>query len=102
MSRGPSGFFSVQSLCSLCLRGGSAQSTPQRHRGHRDCTEKKLPSVFLIVFLASSVVSGCRQETDRARVPSEVQEVVANVGEQMAQDRYDQLYNESSELWKKD
>jgi len=48
------------------------------------------------------LLSGCRQETDRARVPSEVQEVVANVGEQMAQDRYEQLYNESSELWKKD
>ena len=28
--------------------------------------------------------------------------MVANVGEQMAQDRYEQLYNESSELWKKD
>src|SRR5690242_16206583 len=33
--------FSVQTLCSLCLRGGSVIQ-PQRHRGHRGCTEKHL------------------------------------------------------------
>ncbi len=31
-----------------------------------------------------------------------MQEVVANVGEQIAQERYEQIYNESSELWKQD
>lgn len=36
------------------------------------------------------------------RVPSEVQEVVANVGEQIAQQRYEQIYNESSPLWKQE
>jgi hypothetical protein len=42
----------------------------------------------------------CRQ-VERPRVPTEVNEVVANVGEQIAQERYEQIYNESSELWKK-
>ena len=36
------------------------------------------------------------------RVPSEVQEVVDNVGEQISQERYDQIYNESSNLWKQE
>ena len=36
------------------------------------------------------------------RVPSEVQEVVDNVGEHIAQERYDQIYNESSNLWKQE
>ena len=36
------------------------------------------------------------------RVPSEVQEVVNNVGDQIAQERYEQIYNESSNLWKQD
>ena len=36
------------------------------------------------------------------RVPSEVQEVVNNVGEQIAQERYEQIYNESSSLWKQE
>jgi len=28
--------------------------------------------------------------------------VITNIGEQIAQERYEQIYNESSELWKKD
>ncbi len=36
------------------------------------------------------------------RVPSEVQEVVTNVGEQIAQERYEQIYNDSSSLWKQE
>jgi hypothetical protein len=43
----------------------------------------------------------CRQ-AERTRVPSEVNEVIAHIGEQIAQERYEQIYNESSELWKKD
>jgi hypothetical protein len=46
-------------------------------------------------------VTSCRQ-AERARVPSEVNEVITNIGEQIAQERYEQIYNESSELWKKD
>jgi len=46
-------------------------------------------------------VAACRQ-VERPRVPTEVNEVVTNVGEQIAQERYEQIYNESSELWKKE
>src|SRR5262245_34335999 len=49
-----------------------------------------------IIFLAAC------SDTDRARVPSEVQEVVTNVGELISEERYEQIYNESSDLWKKD
>ena len=35
-------------------------------------------------------------------MPSEVNEVVTNVGENIAQERYEQIYNESSDLWKKE
>ena len=58
-------------------------------------------SIFIIV-LSSLTVSACRQEAERGRVPSEVQEVVASVGENIAQERYELIYNESSDLWKKD
>jgi hypothetical protein len=58
-------------------------------------------SIFLI-FLSSLIVAACRQDVDRPRVPSEVSEVVANVGENIDQERYEQIYNESSDLWKKD
>ena len=46
-------------------------------------------------------MTACGQ-AERARVPSEVNEVITNIGEQIAQERYEQIYNESSELWKKD
>jgi hypothetical protein len=58
-------------------------------------------SIYLIV-LSSLTASACRQDADRGRVPSEVNEVVTSVGENMAQERYEQIYSESSDLWKKD
>jgi hypothetical protein len=58
-------------------------------------------SVVLVIF-SISIVSACRETTERGRVPSEVQEVVTGIGDQMAQERYEQIYNDSSDLWKKD
>jgi len=58
-------------------------------------------SIFLI-FLTSFTVLACRQETEGGRVPTEVNEVVTTVGDNIAQERYEQIYNESSDLWKKD
>lgn len=46
--------------------------------------------------------SGCTQQAERNRVPTEVQDVVNTVGEEIAQERYEQIYNESSDLWKQD
>ncbi len=58
-------------------------------------------SVLLVIF-SISIVSACRETTERGRVPSEVQEVVTNLGDLIAQERYEQIYNDSSDLWKKD
>jgi hypothetical protein len=55
-----------------------------------------------IILLWTLTVSACRQDAGRPRVPYEVQEVVAEVGENIAQENYDEIYNESSDLWKKD
>jgi hypothetical protein len=35
-------------------------------------------------------------------VPREVDEAVANIGIYLNQEQYEQIYNDSSELWKKD
>jgi hypothetical protein len=55
-----------------------------------------------LLFLSILTVSACRQDVERGRVPGEVQEVVTHVGDNIAQERYEQIYNESSELWRKD
>ena len=62
------------------------------------CSAQTVLSLLLMVFVP---VVACRQP-ERARIPSEVNEVIANIGEQIAQERYEHIYNESSELWKKD
>ena len=56
----------------------------------------------LLVILSISIVSACRETAERGRVPSEVQEAVTNIGDLIAQERYEQIYNDSSDLWKKD
>ncbi len=58
-------------------------------------------SVLLVIF-SISIVSACRETTERGRVPSEVQEVVTSIGDLITQERYEQIYNDSSDLWKKD
>lgn len=49
-----------------------------------------------------AIAAGCGLRSERGRVPSEVQEVVTAVGDQITQERYDQIYNDSSDLWKQD
>ena len=59
-------------------------------------------SVLPIAFLQMLILSACGETAPRPRVPSEVQEVVTRIGEQIAQEQYEQIYNESSERWKQD
>ena len=54
----------------------------------------------LVLLLA--IACGCGQQAGGGRVPIEVQEVVNTVGDQIAQERYEQVYNEASDLWKQD
>ena len=65
-------------------------------------SEKRYPLILLIVLLSVLSVAACRQDTGRGRVPSEVQEVIANVGDDIAYERYEKIYNEASELWRRD
>ena len=56
-----------------------------------------LPIAFLPMLL-----SACGETVPRARVPGAVQDVVTRIGEQIAQEQYEEIYNESSERWKND
>lgn len=64
-------------------------------------------AILLIVPLlaATALTCGtlaCGISNQRARVPSEVEEVVANITANIDQERYEQIYDESSDLWKQD
>ena len=62
----------------------------------------RYPLILLIVLLSALSVAACGQDTDRGRVPTEVNEVITNVGDDIAQERYEKIYNEASELWRRD
>lgn len=65
-------------------------------------SETRYPLILFIVLLCVISVAACRQDFSGNRVPIEVQEVITTVGDDIAQERYEKIYNESSELWKRD
>jgi len=52
------------------------------------------------LFLA--IASGCSPGTEGNRVPTEIQDAITTVGNQIEQEQYGQIYEESSDLWKQD
>ncbi len=57
--------------------------------------------IVLIALLLTATLA-CGINNQRERVPSEVEDVVATIGSHIDQERYEQIYNESSDLWKQD
>lgn len=58
--------------------------------------------IRLIVLLLAATAFACGINNQRTRVPSEVDEVVTAIGNNIDQEQYEQIYNDSSDLWKKD
>jgi hypothetical protein len=65
-------------------------------------SEARYPLILLIVLLSALSVAACGGDVDRPRVPTEVNDVITTVGDDIAQERYDKIYNEASELWRRD
>ena len=57
-------------------------------------------SGLLLIALLSATAFACGISNQRERVPSEVEDVVASIGNNIDQERYEQIYNESSNLWR--
>jgi hypothetical protein len=58
--------------------------------------------IVLIVLLLTATAFACGTSNLRKRVPSEVEDVVANIGSNIDQERYEQIYLESAEVWRRD
>ena len=60
-------------------------------------------TIFGCALLAVLFLTGCGlRKVAVGGIPPEVDSVVGTVSEDIAQEDYDKVYNESSELWKKD
>ena len=58
--------------------------------------------MVLIVALLAITALSCGISNQRERVPFEVEEVVSTIGNHIDEERYEQIYYESSDLWKRD
>ena len=58
-------------------------------------------SYFLIVLIGVLGL-GCGLQTERRGVPSDVQEAISNITDDIAAERYEKIYNEAADLWRQD
>jgi uncharacterized protein DUF4019 len=56
----------------------------------------------LIAMALTCVTVACEVSNQRPRVPSEVEDAVTNITVNIDQERFEQIYNDSSDLWKHD
>ncbi len=56
----------------------------------------------LFVLLSLTAAAACGLKAERSRLPAEVEAVIRTVSDDIAQEHYDKIYDESSDLWKRD
>lgn len=57
---------------------------------------------LILLLTALTLITACASRGLRDRIPNEVHTVIASLGDDLEQERYDKIYEESSTLWKKD
>jgi hypothetical protein len=55
-----------------------------------------------LILLSLSLLVGCGINTQRNRLPAEVESAINTVADDIAQERYDKIYDDASELWRQD
>jgi Protein of unknown function (DUF4019) len=57
---------------------------------------------LLFLALVSVSVGACGLDTERRGIPSEIESVIDSLSDDIAAERYEKIYNEASDLWRKD
>jgi hypothetical protein len=57
---------------------------------------------LLLILVSLTTAAACGLKTERSSLPVEVEAVIRTVSDDIAQERYEKIYNESSDLWKRD
>ena len=58
--------------------------------------------VFVIIIVVLLAGTACGLKAERNRIPAEVESLIGTVSDDIAQERYEKIYDESSDLWKRD
>jgi Protein of unknown function (DUF4019)/Protein of unknown function (DUF3887) len=59
-------------------------------------------SIFLVIFVVLLTSLSCGLKAERNGIPADVEALIETVTDDIAQERYEKIYDESSELWKHD
>ena len=57
---------------------------------------------FVLIFILLIVFCGCGLKSTRGGLPAAVESVIGTVTDDIAQERYEKVYNEAALLWKQD
>ena len=68
----------------------------------REVSEPRGWLIYAGLVLALMLMSGCGAKTAVGGIPAGVESTINTVSDDIADERYDNVYNESSELWKRD
>jgi hypothetical protein len=77
--------------------GGRVEAAVSRRKGI--CFKSFL---YSFILFASLVSFACGLQTERRGVPADVEAAVGTISDDIAAERYEKLYNEGSELWRRD
>ncbi len=58
--------------------------------------------LFAFVLFVSFAGFGCASNSERKTMPAEVEAAINNLGDEIAAERYENIYQEASELWRQD
>lgn len=59
-------------------------------------------SATLLACVGSFSSTACQQQTERRTLSAEVESAIGTVSDDIARERYDKIYQEASDLWKRD
>lgn len=60
------------------------------------------PFRYFLILLISLPGFACASRPERRSIPPEVESAIGTLSEEIAAERYDKIYNETSELWRQD
>ena len=68
----------------------------------RQAGNDSVTQATVLILFSLSLLVGCGINTQRNRLPAEVESAINSVADDIAQERYDKIYDEASELWRQD
>jgi hypothetical protein len=59
-------------------------------------------SLYPLIFLLIVFLAACALNQERHGIPSDVEAAIGTVSEDISAERYEKIYNQASDLWKRD